>query len=63
MALALVSQLPLVRLLTVLLHGVAPSDPLALALAVAILAVIAVLAALLPATRATQVNPMALRYE
>jgi len=52
------------RLLSGILYGVSPSDPLALTAAVAILAVVALFAALLPARKATLVDPViALRYE
>jgi predicted permease len=52
------------RLLSGVLYGVTPSDPLALTAAVAILALVALFAALLPARRATLVDPViALRYE
>lgn len=46
------------------LYGLSPVDPLALTSAVTLLAVVALLAALLPALRASQVDPLvALRYE
>jgi ABC-type antimicrobial peptide transport system permease subunit len=52
------------RLLAGMLYGVSPSDPMALAAAVGILASVAIFAALMPALRATQVDPIvALRYE
>jgi len=52
------------RLLAGMLYGVSSSDPMALAAAVGILASVAVFAALIPALRATQVDPIvALRYE
>jgi putative ABC transport system permease protein len=52
------------RLLAGVLYGVGPSDPLALIAAVGILALVAIFAALMPALRATQVDPVvALRYE
>jgi predicted permease len=52
------------RLLSGVLYGISPWDPLALAAAVAVLALVALFAAVLPARRATQVDPVvALRYE
>jgi len=46
------------RLLTSLLFGVAPIDPMSFAGGAALLTALALLAALIPATRATRVNPM-----
>src|SRR5262249_32664080 len=46
------------RLLSGVLYGVSSSDPLALASAVAVLALIALFAAWMPARRATQVDPV-----
>ncbi len=52
------------RLLRSLLFGLAPSDPLALALAVLGTCVVALAASLIPARRATKIDPLvALRYE
>jgi predicted permease len=52
------------RLLAGMLYGVSPSDPMALAAAVGLLGSVAIFAALMPALRATQVDPIvALRYE
>ncbi len=52
------------RLIESVLFGTRPLDPLVFAAAVAILAAIAILAAYVPARRATSVDPMvALRYE
>ena len=47
-----------------MLYGVTPSDPATLAVAVALVITVASLAAIVPATRATFVQPMrALREE
>ncbi|MGH8495875.1 MAG: ABC transporter permease [Gammaproteobacteria bacterium] len=52
------------RLLSSMLRGVSPSDPVTLMLVALTLFTVALVASLLPALRATRVNPMeALRYE
>ena len=57
-------SLALTHLLASMLFEVSPRDPLSLILAALVLAVVAVVASLIPASRATRVDPMvALRYE
>ena len=60
----LLPALALTRLMSGLLFGVRPADPLALGGAAAILLAVALVAIFIPARRASNVNPMvALRYE
>ena len=60
----LAGALALSRLLTTLLFGVYPNDPVSFAAIAALLALVAFLATWLPARRATKVDPLtALRYE
>jgi putative ABC transport system permease protein len=64
LSLGLVGALAAGRLVQGLLYGMEPTDPLTLAVVAGILLAIALLAALLPARRATKVDPMiALRTE
>ena len=52
------------RLVASLLHGLAPDDPLTIALASMLLLTVAALAGYLPARRASRVDPMvALRHD
>ena len=52
------------RLIASMLYGVSPTDPTTIAASVAMLAAAALVAAFLPARRASRVDPMvALRYE
>ena len=63
-ALGLAGSLALTRLLSGLLYGVTPTNPVALLLSAALLLLCAVIACGVPARRAMRVDPMvALRYE
>ena len=56
--LGLLVAIPITRLMTGMLHGVSPADPLTFAAGAAMLLAIALIASLLPAWRATHVNPV-----
>jgi putative ABC transport system permease protein len=58
LGLGLLASLALTRLLTTQLYGVSPTDPATFAALSAVLLLVAALAALLPARRATRVDPM-----
>jgi ABC-type antimicrobial peptide transport system permease subunit len=59
-----VAAVYLTRFVKTLVFGIKPADPVTLAMAVGVLAVVALLAAWLPARRAASIDPVrALRYE
>jgi predicted permease len=64
LGIGLLGAVAFARLLSTMLHGVSPFDPLTLSVVVLTLFVVAFVASLLPALRAMRVHPMeALRYE
>jgi putative ABC transport system permease protein len=60
----LIGAFALTRLMSTLLFGVAPTDPLTFSLIPALLVMIGLLASYIPALKATRVDPVtAIRYE
>jgi ABC-type antimicrobial peptide transport system permease subunit len=60
----LLASVGLTRLLTKMVYGVSTTDPLTFVVIAALLIFVALLACLIPARRATKVDPLtALRYE
>jgi ABC-type antimicrobial peptide transport system permease subunit len=64
LAVGLAGSLALTRVLKTLLFEITPTDPITLAAACSVILGVSVLAAVLPARRASRIDPMvALRYE
>jgi putative ABC transport system permease protein len=62
--LGMMGALALARVMSTLVHGVKPTDPLTFLAVATLLAVVALFATIVPAYRAAKVDPMvALRYE
>ncbi len=64
LAIGLAMSVAVTRLMSKLLYGVSPLDPLVIAGVVLLLALVSVSSSLLPAWRATRINPiLAIRYQ
>jgi ABC-type antimicrobial peptide transport system permease subunit len=64
LGIGILGSLAFTRVLSSLLFGVSPRDPVTLAIVAAVLAAVAFIACYVPARRATRVDPVvALRYE
>ena len=64
LVLGTLAALSLMRLLASLIYGVSATDPATLAAMIALLSLVAVLACLIPAAKATRIDPLvALRVE
>jgi ABC-type antimicrobial peptide transport system permease subunit len=64
MGVGVVASLALSRVLSSLLFGIGPGDPVTILAVIGVLSAVAIAAAYIPARRATQVDPItALRYE
>ena len=64
LAIGIAGSLALTRLMTTLLYDVRPTDPVVFLIAAVILALVALIASLVPSLRAVRIKPaIALRYE
>jgi ABC-type antimicrobial peptide transport system permease subunit len=58
LAVGVIGALLLSRLMSSLLYGIAPTDPMTFAAVIAVLVLVTLTASLVPARRATKVDPM-----